>query len=232
MKPRKLVLLHGEDADKQAIKRFALEKHITQQQGQRVQGEGGQEGFGEAVAMEDGEGKEGPRAAVSRSSRVPQSVFIPAVRECVDISAEVSFRLALASSLLPRLRFARVDEYEVAYTEAAVRTDPLQPMSTAQLVPISDGGQKRKGPGGKAGATSSVSTHPSVFLGPSKLSDLRVALASAGIDCEFHGGAVLVAAQGSVRIRKASPSVITMQGVVSEQYFAIRRMLYQQFEKV
>ena len=248
VKPRKLVLVHGDDAEKQQLRAFVLDKKITQQPlanaaaaaaggaaagGQQQQHAAASEereaamGEGSDVgAMDDGPP---PTAALFAASRVErrarQSVFVPSTRECVDISAEVSFRLALSSALLPRLRFARVNDFEVAFVEAAVQRDPLQPIDTPQLVPLRDVASA-------AAAHRSSSMRPSVFLGSYKLSDFRALLHAAGIDSEFQGGAVLVAARGTVRIRKASPTRITMQGIVSDAYFTIRKMLYAQYQKV
>ena len=223
VKPRKLVLVHGSEEDKAELKRFAVERKLTQQQPQPAD-EAAVEAWpaGEAAAAV-------PATARSAVPRTPQSVFVPSTRECVDISAEVSLRLALASSLLPRLRFARVDEYEVAYTEASVHTDPLQPMATAQLRPLhAEGGRREK----RKKDALAPSTHPSVFLGPSRLADLRASLSAAGLDCEFQGGAVLVAAAGTLRVRKPSPSVITLQGIVSDAYYTTQQLLYALYEQV
>ena len=193
---------------------------------------------GPAVAMEDGEAgllsssSSSLSSAASPSVRASPSVFVPSLRECVDISAEVSFRLALSSSLLPRLRFARVDDYEVAYTEAQVQLDQQQPINTPQLVPITSHPRHSTVRAAAGDGAAALPSHPSVFLGSSKLSDFRHALQRAGIDSEFVGGAVLVAARGTVRIRKASPTSITLQGTLSEHYFLIRSMLYAHFQKV
>ena len=190
---------------------------------------------GSVVAMEDGEPPSSlSSSASSPSVRASPSVFIPSWLEVVDISAEVSFRLALSSQLLPRLRFARVDDYEVAYTEAQVQLDRAQPINTPQLTPVSSQSQQRVSTRSRTTASAAAvqPSHPSVFLGSSKLSDFRQLLSRAGIDSEFVGGAVLLAAHGTVRIRKASPTLITLQGSVSDAFFTIRSLLYSTFQRV
>ena len=172
----------------------------------------------------------------SQSSLSSSGVLIASVMSAVDISSELSYRFGMAPSLLSRLRFARVADYEVAHTSAVVLQSESAlpqlvavtglPPSTATPIPLSTASTA-------TASSLSASGGASVFLGDYRFADFRRVLALAGIDSEFYvKGGVLVAAGGSVRIRKSSPNTLTVQGVASEQFYAVRQLLYTQYSAV
>lgn len=79
--------------------------------------------------------------------------------------------------------------------------------------------------------------HAAVFIGDLKLSDLKAALAKAGFQTDLQSGVLLC--NQAVQIRK-DDSVLpgaaeyrhgfVIEGVLCEDYFRVRDLLYQQFK--
>ena len=181
-------------------------------------------------AADELEGSSRSQLSVSRpsTSSLSSGVLIATVLSSVDISSDLSYRFGMAPSLLSRLRFARVAEYEVAHTTAVVSQSES---ALPQLVSV-DSVAPSPAASASTAASSQVSGS-SVFLGDYRFADFRRVLAVAGIDSEFYvKGGVLVAAGGSVRIRKTAPNTLTVQGVISERFYAVRQLLYSQYSVV
>jgi len=68
-----------------------------------------------------------------------------------------------------------------------------------------------------------------VFLGDMKFPDLKRVLNQAGIEVEFSAG-VLVCAGGAVTIRRVSKTQLKIEGVLCEEYYRVRTLLYSQYK--
>ena len=66
-----------------------------------------------------------------------------------------------------------------------------------------------------------------MFVNEPKLSDLKQIFAQNSIQAEFHGG-VLVC-NGIVALKKTQSGRIILEGVVSDDYYKIRKILYEQY---
>ena len=244
VKPRKVVLVHGLDDDKSAFQHYCIEKgicapaaHSTATTASSTAVSGAEAPTGSASDLSELDAATMDVDSVadvfdttsSRSSSAASAspgVLIASVMSAVDISSDLSYRFGMAPSLLSRLRFARVADYEVAHTTAVVlQSDSALP----QLVSV---GSVSPSTLLSASLLSAVGG-ASVFLGDYRFANFRRVLAAAGIDSEFYvKGGVLVAAGGNVRIRKTSPNTLTVQGVISEQFYAVRQLLYSQYSVV
>lgn len=69
-----------------------------------------------------------------------------------------------------------------------------------------------------------------VAHGDLRLSDFRQTLARAGYRAEFVSGVLVV--NGKVRLRKAGPRKVALDGVYGDDYFAVRQLLYSQFRRI
>ena len=248
VKPRKLVLVRGQDEEKRAFRHYCIDKRIcapanpapvatASASGMNAQAE---KAGNTAAAMEVDSAVEESKPPLSAASTAVRgasasadsaggAVLIAAVLSAVDISSELSYRFGMAPSLLSRLRFARVADFEVAHTTAVVKHNES---ALPQLLSV-DGLSSSSPSSPIAQSLLSATARGSVFLGDYRFADFRRILASAGIDSEFYvKGGVLVAAGGSVRIRKTSPNTLTVQGVISEQFYAVRALLYSQYSIV
>jgi len=70
-------------------------------------------------------------------------------------------------------------------------------------------------------------THKTVFVNEPKLSDLKQILLQNAIQAEFHGG-VLVC-NDIIALRKNEAGRIILEGVVSDDYYRVRQILYDQY---
>eukprot|EP00823_Brevimastigomonas_motovehiculus_P006165 TRINITY_DN4974_c0_g1_i1.p1 TRINITY_DN4974_c0_g1~~TRINITY_DN4974_c0_g1_i1.p1 ORF type:complete len:729 (+),score=157.35 TRINITY_DN4974_c0_g1_i1:99-2285(+) len=144
------------------------------------------------------------------SKNVCKEVFVPKNNQNVDVTSETSiYRINLTEQLLASLDFVKIGDYDIAYADAEMKVDYLH-SSIPVLQQISQ--QEVKG-------------HAAVFLGDLKFSELKRILNKAGMQAEFYGG-ILVCAGGAVNIRKISPTQISIQGSLCEDYFKIRSLLY------
>ena len=70
----------------------------------------------------------------------------------------------------------------------------------------------------------------SAFVGDLKLTDFKIALASAGVAAEFRGGA-LVCAEGTVCVRKSAESEnLQVEGALSDAFYRVRDILYASYQ--
>jgi cleavage and polyadenylation specificity factor subunit 2 len=70
----------------------------------------------------------------------------------------------------------------------------------------------------------------SAFVGDLKLTDFKIALATAGVSAEFRGGA-LVCAGGAVCVRKLADSEnLQVEGALSEAFYRVRSILYASYQ--
>ena len=72
-----------------------------------------------------------------------------------------------------------------------------------------------------------TSGYGGVFVGDVKLSELKRALAGAGIASEFRGGALYCAGRVVVR-RPAGEAGVVLEGAPGEEYYRVRDAVYQQ----
>ena len=71
--------------------------------------------------------------------------------------------------------------------------------------------------------------HGGIFLGDVKLSEVKQALAAAGIPCEFAAGGRLVVGGRLSVFRDATAGTLLLEGPLCEDYFAVRDVVYGQY---
>lgn len=81
-----------------------------------------------------------------------------------------------------------------------------------------------------AGDAGVLGDHGGIFIGDVKLSEVKQALAAAGIASEFRAGGVLVCA-GVVRVRRGEggEGQLLMEGPLCDMYYAVRDVVYGQY---
>jgi cleavage and polyadenylation specificity factor subunit 2 len=169
------------------------------------------------------------------------TVHKPLNSQCVELSSEQMFRATLHPSLLSHARMVSLQhDYELAYIEAYVSTKLNANTSNRShagmptLLPLSEAAttlyaqHKVADTNSTAAVIAALSGHSAVFVGDYRFADLKRVLNEAGISSEFYGG-IIVAAGGAIHIRKVSSTSITIQGVLCEEYFRVRQLLYGRF---
>jgi len=74
-----------------------------------------------------------------------------------------------------------------------------------------------------------VSGHETSFVNELKLSDFKLVLTKAGIPSEFQQGNLLCGQSFNVQLRRHDSGRIMIEGCLSEDFFVIRNLLYQQY---
>ncbi|KAK3263037.1 hypothetical protein CYMTET_28139 [Cymbomonas tetramitiformis] len=69
--------------------------------------------------------------------------------------------------------------------------------------------------------------HQAALVGSVKLNDFKQKLAAAGIEAEFSTGVLLCG--DSVSVRKEASGQLVLEGALSEDYYTIRKLLYDQY---
>ncbi len=132
--------------------------------------------------------------------------------------------MKLKDELVSSLQFQKVKDYELAWVDAVLKTRNVQTENEKQISVSNsalDFGYSLH-PLPKEEAT----THKTVFVNEPKLSDLKQILLQNSISAEFHGGALVC--NGIVALRKVAGRII-LEGMVSDDYYKVRKLLYAQY---
>merc|ERR1712025_1006252 len=74
-----------------------------------------------------------------------------------------------------------------------------------------------------------VSGHETSFVNELKLSDFKLVLTKAGIPSEFQQGNLLCGQSFNVQLRRHDSGRVMIEGCLSDDYYVIRNLLYQQY---
>jgi len=69
--------------------------------------------------------------------------------------------------------------------------------------------------------------HKPIFVNEPKLSDFKLHLLKAGFTAEFSGGVLIV--NNSIALKRNAAGKVTMEGMVSTDYYRVRELLYDQY---
>ncbi|CAG9762168.1 unnamed protein product [Ceutorhynchus assimilis] len=157
-------------------------------------------------------------------------VFTPQRGEIVDATSETHiYQVRLTDALVSQLQFQKAKEAEVAFVNANLQIRESQadarrldaddePMEVIE----EDAHQLTLEP-----CNEDYSREP-VFINELKLSDFKKVLAKANVPSEFSGG-VLCCCNGTIAVRKLDTGKIVLEGCISEDYYKIKGLLYEQF---
>lgn len=131
--------------------------------------------------------------------------------------------MKLKDELVSSLQFQKVKEYELAWVDAVLKARTVPSENNENKPPTSalDFGYSLH-PLHKEESTA----HKTVFVNEPKLSDLKQILLQNSISAEFHGGALVC--NGIVALRKVAGRII-LEGMVSDDYYKVRKLLYAQY---
>lgn len=142
-------------------------------------------------------------------------------------SASHIYRLRLRHSLVTSLQFARGRSAQLAWLDGVVATptetvdalDSEQQQQQQYQIPYLE----------PVPADEPPLPHPTVFVNDLRLSDFKQILMKNEIQSEFSDG-VLWCCEGTVALRRQEQgNMITVEGCLSEDYFRVRSLLYEQY---
>lgn len=71
--------------------------------------------------------------------------------------------------------------------------------------------------------------HQATLVNELKLSDFKLILQNHGIPSEFIGGVLFCGQNSNIALKRHDSGRVTMEGTVSEDYYSVREILYQQY---
>jgi len=204
------------------------------------------------------EAKEHLRKHCERMVKTCKMVLVPHLNQLLDVTSDTTiYKLKLKESFVDKLTFKPIGKYEIAYVDGEVISPEEATLnSNASATPNHFPGGRvltKLEPAGTATplVTTATAIAPpivipmldvvpsnrpkiarnSVFIGEVKLSDFKQALATAGYKSEFYGGQLLTC-DGTISLKrkeKSGHSRIKIEGLISDDYFKIRDLLYSQY---
>ncbi|XP_030762628.1 probable cleavage and polyadenylation specificity factor subunit 2 isoform X2 [Sitophilus oryzae] len=157
-------------------------------------------------------------------------VFTPQRGETVDATSETHiYQVRLTDSLVSQLDFKKAaKDAEVAFINAQIALREIQAdakrMTTDNEPMEDDDDQKIL----TLEPHTAEAHHEPVFINELKLSDFKQVLAKANVSSEFSGG-VLWCCNGTIAVRKLDTGKIVFEGCISEDYYKVKDLLYDQF---
>ncbi|OZJ06761.1 hypothetical protein BZG36_00414 [Bifiguratus adelaidae] len=150
--------------------------------------------------------------ALSEVDGMTKEIFTPNEGEVMNVSAATNlYQLKLTDALVSRIKYEQMDDYELAYVNGKIH---FPEDSTTPVLEIPEGSE-------------SSALHTPVLVGDARLSEFRRVLQAEGIHAEFKGEGVLVC-NDQVAVRKTATGQLLLEGVLSNDYFRIRSLLYAQ----
>ncbi|XP_053658956.1 probable cleavage and polyadenylation specificity factor subunit 2 [Anopheles marshallii] len=153
-------------------------------------------------------------------------VFTPNRGEIIDATTETHiYQVRLTEALVSQLEFQKGKDAEVAWVDAQIvirnkRIDTVaEKDATAgvpQILTLEPLSQDDLPP------------HNPVFINELKLIDFKQILMKSNIASEFSGG-VLWCSNGTIALRRVDTGRVTIEGCISEDYYKIRELLYEQY---
>lgn len=144
------------------------------------------------------------------------------------------YQVRLRDSLVSSLTFSKGRDAEVAWVDGvvAMATEPRRADAVAPADPAMETDDAAPAeepiPTLEALPPEQAPNHGTVFINELRLSDFKQALVRQGIVSEFSGG-VLWCCDGTVALRRQEQGHITIEGCLSDDFFQVRQMLYNQY---
>jgi len=163
------------------------------------------------------------------------NIFVPKNGEVVDATTErFIYQVRLRDSLFSTLNFNKAKDGHLAWVDGVIKmTDdekvdiiaadaegdeaepnaPVQPVIPV-LVPLPD---------------DQIVGHTTNFVNELKLSDFKLVLTKNGIPSEFQQGNLMCGHSYNVQLRRHDSGRVMIEGCLSNEYYTIRDLLYQQY---
>ena len=164
-------------------------------------------------------------------------LFTPRRNEIVDATTERNiYQVKLKDSLVSSLKFAKArDGAELCWIEAAIqlKEDEMNNLEAeadnSKVITLKQIAGTRDSPVPmlRPLEPDELSNHVTIFVNELKLSDFKQVLVKHGIQAEFHSGVLYVC--DKVCVRRNEAGRINLEGTICEDYFKVRKLLYDQY---
>ncbi|CAH2012768.1 unnamed protein product [Acanthoscelides obtectus] len=177
-------------------------------------------------------GTEDCTAAIEKHCRevVGARTFAPQKGEIVDATSETHiYQVRLTDALVSQLNFQKAKESEVSWLNAMITLREGQ--ADAKRLNVDNEPMEVEDEDTRILTLEPVTEedmHDPVFINELKLSEFKQILARSNISSEFSGG-VLWCSNGSIAIRKVETGKIMLEGCISEDYYKVKEIMYEQY---
>ncbi|XP_054716090.1 cleavage and polyadenylation specificity factor subunit 2-like [Uloborus diversus] len=173
------------------------------------------------------------------SGTVQGKVFTPHLLETVDATTESHiYQVKLKDSLVSSLDFVKSKDVELAWVDGEiVMEETIDKLVVKDEEILKDENEEIKEedeaetdriPVLQPLPLQQITTiHPTIFINEVKLSDFKQVLMRHGINAEFSGGVLYC--NDVVALRKNESGHIHFEGTLTEDYFKVRDLLYEQY---
>merc|ERR1712029_42726 len=203
MKPRRVVIVRGSHEDTKSLAEVC-------------------------TTIVDASSSSDPSDTASQTKRV----FTPRTGEVVDATTETHiYQVRLTDTLLSKLNFqsgkdnsllAWVDGY-ISY-ERADKTDIVMDDGDTE-----EGTKEAAVPTLEPVPEHSITGHTALFVNELKLSDFKMVLSKHHISSEFQGGVLFCGSNSQVALRHHDSGRVTIEGSHCDDYYVVRKLLYEQY---
>lgn len=151
------------------------------------------------------------------------NVYTPNRGDVIDATTESHiYQVKLTDALMSTLEWRKAGDTELAWLSGVITQKGVNRGNADALI------EESAGDSIPALEPAPVVPHVASFINELKLSDLRQSLAKHNIPAEFNAGA-LSCCNGTLAIRRLESGRVALEGVMSEEYYKVRELLYNQF---
>eukprot|EP00118_Oscarella_pearsei_P004174 m.17358 g.17358 ORF g.17358 m.17358 type:complete len:752 (+) comp27458_c0_seq1:6-2261(+) len=172
-------------------------------------------------------------------------VFTPHIGETINVTSQTHmYQAKLRDSLVNHLQFVKAKDFELAWIDAKtyLDTEALNTVTRRKTKSrdmdsddeSEDSDQMETGelavgilPELDAAPQTEIKGHPDIFVNEPRLSDFKQILTKAGMQVEFSGGVLIC--NNIIAIRRNEPGHISIEGPISDDYYKVRKFLYEQY---
>ncbi len=160
---------------------------------------------------------------------VQDKIFTPSIGEIVDATSETQmYQIKLNDNIINNVKFEKSKDYELAWIDGLIKArDMLKDKQIVQMPSISKSLDLEYNLESLNKGCLVNTKRKCIFVNEPKLSDLKQTFVKNGFSAEFHGG-VLVC-NNLVALRKNETGRIILEGVVCDDYYKIRSILYNEY---
>jgi cleavage and polyadenylation specificity factor subunit 2 len=168
---------------------------------------------------------------------IGSKVFTPHRGEIIDATTETHiYQVRLTEALVSELEFQKGKDAEIAWINGkiTIRNKVIEsaggnptPMEEEDQIEITDDSNNRIIALDPI-PVDDIPPHDFVFLNEIKLADFRQILMKNNIQSEISGG-MLLCCNGTIALKRIDTGKVTIEGCLSEDYYKVRELLYDQY---
>jgi cleavage and polyadenylation specificity factor subunit 2 len=164
---------------------------------------------------------------------IGSKVFIPRQNEVIDATTETHiYQVRLTEALVSDLEFQKGKDAEIAWINGKISIrkkiiDNVTAMDEDIQLEITNDDSNKIIALDPLPADE-IPAHNFVFLNELKLADFRQILMKNNIQSEISGG-MLLCCNGTIALKRMDTGKVTLEGALSEDYYTVRELLYEQY---